>query len=205
MTGTSGPRTGRARVLIVDDEPALGEVLSVAVTEAARRPYPALDGRSGLRTARGCAPHAVVPDGMPPALDGLQVLRRMCFENPKLPVRTLTAPDALAHRLDAPETGADDSVHVLGDLVTTEDTREVRRAGGNVRLTARECDLLEHPRQILRKARIPDHLRRASFGGGNLVQVSIPRLRRKTDKGRAPMIPTVRGLGYAIRAAGEGR
>ncbi|EDY56080.1 MULTISPECIES: response regulator transcription factor [Streptomyces] len=177
MTGTSGPRTGRARVLIVDDEPALGEVPSVAVTEAARRPYPALDGRSGLRTARGCAPHAVVPDGMPPALDGLQVPRRLRFDNPKPPVRTLTAPDAPAHRLDAPETGADASVHVRGDLVTIEDTREVRHAGGSVRLTAGEYDLLAHPRQILRKARIPEHLRCGFFGV----------------------------LGYAVRAAEEGR
>ncbi|MFF4032770.1 response regulator [Streptomyces sviceus] len=157
MTGTSGPRTDRARVLIVDDEPAPGEVPSVAVTEAARRRYPAPAGRSGLRTARGCAPHAVVLDGMPPALDGLQVPRRLRFENPKLPVRTLTAPDSLAHRLDAPETGADDSVHVRGDLVTTEDIGKVRRAGGSVRLTAGEYDLLA----------------RASVGGGNLVEVSI--------------------------------
>jgi two-component system OmpR family response regulator len=240
MTGTSGSRTGRVRVLIVDDEPALNEVLSVAVTEAGWRPYPALDGRSALRTARGCAPHAVVLDGMLPDLDGLQVLRRLRFENPRLPVLMLTARDALEHRLDGLEAGADDyvtkpfsleevvlrlrgllrragsgcgrahdRVHVLGDLVMTEDSREVRRAGVPVQLTAKEFDLLSlllaHPRQVLGKARILDRVWSSSFdGGGNLVEVYISSLRRKIDRGRAPMIHTVRGLGYAIRAAEDG-
>jgi two-component system OmpR family response regulator len=227
-------------VLIVDDEPALNEVLSVAVTEAGWRPYPALDGRSGLRVARDCAPHAVVLDGMLPDLDGLQVLRRLRFENPELPVLMLTARDALEHRLDGLEAGADDyvtkpfpleevvlrlrallrragagrgrtddSVRVLGDLVMTGDTREVRRAGVPVQLTAKEFALLGlllgHPRQILSKAQILDHVWSSSFGGGNLVEVYISNLRRKIDKGRPPMIHTVRGLGYAIRAAEDGR
>ena len=178
---------------------------------------------------------------MLPDLDGLQVLRRLRQENPKLPVLMLTARDALEHRLDGLEAGADDyvtkpfsleevvlrlrgllrraaardgrtddSVQVLGDLVMTGDTREVRRAGVPVQLTAKEYDLLSlllgHPRQVLSKAQILDHVWSSSFdGGGNLVEVYISSLRRKIDKGRAPMIHTVRGLGYAIRAAEDGR
>ncbi|GAB2978673.1 hypothetical protein GCM10023080_049890 [Streptomyces pseudoechinosporeus] len=49
MPGTSRPRTGRVRVLIVVDDPTLTEVLSVAVTEAGRRACPASDGRSAPR------------------------------------------------------------------------------------------------------------------------------------------------------------
>ncbi|WP_030939773.1 response regulator transcription factor [Streptomyces sp. NRRL S-646] len=241
MSGTSASRTGRVRVLIVDDEPALTEVLSVAVTEAGRRPYPAADGRSALRIARGCAPHAVVLDGMLPDLDGIQVLRRLRYENPKLPVLMLTARDAVEHRIDglhngaddyvtkpfSPEevvlrlrgllrragtegTRADDSVRVLGDLVLSGQTREVHRAGRPIRLTAREFDLLslllDHPRQVLGKDRILDHVWNSSFdGGGNLVEVHISSLRRKIDKGRASMIHTVRGTGYTIRPTEYGR
>ncbi|WP_405649266.1 response regulator transcription factor [Streptomyces sp. NBC_00019] len=241
MTGSAGYRNGRVRVLIVDDEPALTDVLSVAVEEAGWSAYPALDGQSALRTARGCAPHVVVLDGMLPDLDGLQVLRRLRYENPKLPVLMLTARDALEHRLDGLEAGADDyvtkpfsleevvlrlrgllrragaeharadeSVRVLGDLVLTEETREVHRAGTPVRLTAKEFDLLTlmlgHPRQVLSKAQILDHVWSTGFdGGGNLVEVYISNLRRKIDKGRAPMIHTVRGLGYAIRPVEDGR
>ncbi|MFH8801288.1 response regulator transcription factor [Streptomyces sp. NPDC017936] len=240
---TAAPRspTGRVRVLIVDDEPALTEVLSVAVTEAGWRPYPAPDGRSALRIARGCPPHAVVLDGMLPDLDGIQVLRRLRHEDPGLPVLMLTARDALECRLDGLENGADDyvtkpfsleevvlrlrgllrrsgagrsrtddSVRVLGDLVLAVASREVHRDGDRIPLTAKEFDLLgllmEHPRQVLSKAQILDHVWSGSFdGGGNLVEVYISGLRRKIDRGRAPMIHTVRGLGYAIRPAGDGR
>jgi two-component system OmpR family response regulator len=241
MTGSAGYRNGRVRVLIVDDEPALTDVLSVAVEEAGWRAYPVLDGQSALKTARGCAPHAVVLDGMLPDLDGLQVLRRLRYENPRLPVLMLTARDALEHRLDGLEAGADDyvtkpfsleevvlrlrgllrragaeharadeSVRVLGDLVLTEETREVHRSGTPVQLTAKEFDLLSllmgHPRQVLSKAQILDHVWSTSFdGGGNLVEVYISNLRRKIDRGRAPMIHTMRGLGYAIRPVEDGR
>lgn len=242
MAGTSAPRNGRVRVLIVDDEPGLTELLSVAVTEAGWRAYPAADGYSALRVARGCAPHAVVLDGMLPDLDGLQVLRRLRYENPRLPVLMLTARDGLEHRIDGLSAGADDYVTkpfsleevvlrlrgllrrsgveetrssddgdlVLGDLVFSAQTREVRRGGTPVQLTAKEFDLLGlllgHPRQVLSKAQILDHVWSSSFdGGGNLVEVYISSLRRKIDKGRAPMIHTVRGLGYAIRAGEDGR
>ncbi|WP_369249810.1 response regulator transcription factor [Streptomyces sp. R41] len=241
MSGTSGVRGGRVRVPIVDDEPGLTELLSVAVTEAGWRPWPAGDGESALRVARGRAPHAAVLDGMLPDLDGLQVLRRLRYENPKLPVLMLTARDALEHRLDglvagaddyvtkpspleevvlrprgllrragAAEAGPDGSALVLGHLVLDAESREVHRDGTPVRLTAQEFDLLSlllsRPRQVLSKAQILDHVWSSSFdGGGNLVEVYISCLRRKTDKGRAPVIHTVCGVGYAIRPPEEGR
>jgi two-component system OmpR family response regulator len=237
MSGTVVSRTRRVRVLIVDDEPALTELLSAAVTEAGWRPYPAADGRTALRLARGCAPHAVVLDGMLPDLDGLQVLRRLRYEHPKLPVLMLTARDAVEHRIDGlkagaddyvtkpfslaevvlrlrallrragtGEAGADDSVRVLGDLVLCPETREVHRAGTPIRLTGKEFELLglllDHPRQVLSKAQILDHVWTGSFdGGGNLVEVYVSSLRRKIDRGRPPMIHTVRGMGYALRPA----
>ncbi|MER6274383.1 response regulator transcription factor [Streptomyces sp. 900105755] len=241
MSATAGARTGRVRVLIVDDEPGLTELLSAAVADAGWRPYPALDGQSALRLARGCAPHAVVLDGMLPDLDGLQVLRRLRYEMPRLPVLMLTARDAIEHRIDGLEAGADDyvtkpfsleevvlrlrgllrragteqppaddSVRVLGDLVLSGESREVQRAGTPIRLTAKEFDLLslllDHPRQVLSKAQILDHVWSTSFdGGGNLVEVYISSLRRKIDRGRAPMIHTVRGMGYVVRPVEDGR
>lgn len=241
MSATAGARTGRVRVLIVDDEPGLTDLLSAAVADAGWRPYPALDGQTALRLARGCAPHAVVLDGMLPDLDGLQVLRRLRYEMPRLPVLMLTARDAVEHRIDGLEAGADDyvtkpfsmeevvlrlrgllrragteqppaddSVRVLGDLVLSAESREVQRAGTPIRLTAKEFDLLslllDHPRQVLSKAQILDHVWTTSFdGGGNLVEVYISSLRRKIDRGRAPMIHTVRGMGYVVRPMEDGR
>ncbi|NUR66264.1 MAG: response regulator transcription factor [Streptomyces sp.] len=234
-------RQGAVRVLIVDDEPELTELLSWAVAEAGWQPFLAADGHSALDLARGCAPHAVVLDGMLPDLDGVQVLRRLRYENAGLPVLMLTARDGLEHRIDglsagaddyvtkpfsleevmlrlrgllrrsgAEEAAADESVRVLGDLVLAEKTRQVRRGGETIALTAKEFDLLHflmsHPRQVLSKTQILDHVWNSSFESeGNLVEVYVYSLRGKLDKGRRPMIHTVRGAGYVIRAAGEGR
>ncbi|MER6961209.1 response regulator transcription factor [Streptomyces sp. NPDC000618] len=239
MSGASAPREGTVRVLIVDDEPELTELLSAAVTEAGWRSFTAENGRNALRLARDCAPHVVVLDGMLPDVDGVQVLRRLRSENARLPVLMLTARDALEHRIDGLSAGADDyvtkpfsleevilrlrgllrrarpaetseqgSVLTLGDLVLSESTREVQRAGAPVTLTTKEFDLLRflmsHPHQVLSKAQILDHVWNASFDGeGNLVEVYIYGLRAKIDKGRAPMLRTVRGVGYAIRAVDE--
>lgn len=236
---TTACREGTVRVLIVDDEPELTELLSLAVAEAGWQPFPAPDGHTALNLARSCAPHAVILDGMLPDLDGLQVLRRLRYEHAGLPVLMLTARDALEHRLDglgagaddyvtkpfsleevmlrmrgllrrsgAQEAAADESVRVLGDLVLAERTRVVQRGGDSIALTAKEFDLLRflisHPRQVLSKAQILDHVWNSSFESeGNLVEVYVYSLRGKIDKGRAPMIHTVRGAGYVIRAAGE--
>ncbi|MEU6194788.1 response regulator transcription factor [Streptomyces sp. NPDC047061] len=110
MTAAAVTRGGRVRVLIVDDEPELTELLSAAVAEAGWRPFAARDGRGALRIARTCAPHVVVLDGMLPDLDGVKVLRQLRRENRKLPVLMLTARDALEHRLDGLSAGADDYV-----------------------------------------------------------------------------------------------
>ncbi|CAM5348063.1 response regulator transcription factor [Streptomyces aurantiogriseus] len=237
MSGASGTREGTVRVLIVDDEPELTELLSAAVSEAGWHAFATGDARSALRLARDCAPDVVVLDGMLPDIDGVQVLRRLRSENTRLPVLMLTARDALEHRLDGLSAGADDyvtkpfsleevmlrlrgllrrtgpaaaadrgTVRVLGDLVLAESTRELQRGGTPIPLTSREFDLLRflmsHPHQVLSKAQILDHVWNASFDGeGNLVEVYIHGLRAKIDKGRAPMIRTVRGVGYAIRAA----
>ncbi|MFF5144899.1 response regulator transcription factor [Streptomyces sp. NPDC013157] len=239
MPDTPTPAPGAIRVLIVDDEPELTELLSVAVSAAGWQPYVARNGYGALRTARACGPHAVVLDGMLPDLDGIQVLRRLRYENARLPVLMLTARDAVEHRLDGLATGADDyvtkpfsleevmlrlggllrrsgagevaaeeGVRVLGDLVLGERTREVRRGGTPISLTAKEFDLLrflmDHPRQVLSKTQILDHVWNSSFdGGGNLVEVYVYGLRAKIDKERRPMIHTVRGAGYVIRAADD--
>lgn len=230
------------RVLVVDDEDGIAELLSLAVTEAGWQPFRAGDGLTALRTARRCAPHAVVLDWMLPDMDGLQVLRGLRAEHPELPVLFLTARDSIEYRIDGLAAGADDYVTkpfsleevvlrlrgllrrcgaapqqaagpvlALGGLLLDEDTREVHRDGEPVRLTAKEFDLLAYlignPRQVLSKAQILGAVWSGggdSFdAGGNLVEVYISSLRRKIDKGRAPMIHTVRGVGYALRCPEE--
>ncbi|MGH3510438.1 MAG: winged helix-turn-helix domain-containing protein, partial [Nocardioidaceae bacterium] len=95
---------------------------------------------------------------------------------------------------------------VAGDLAMDEEAREVRRGGDIIELTATEFELLRflmrNPRRVLSKAQILDRVWNYDFGGqANVVELYISYLRKKVDAGRAPMIHTMRGAGYVLKAA----
>jgi two-component system OmpR family response regulator len=95
---------------------------------------------------------------------------------------------------------------VVGDLVMDEDAHEVTRAGDVVALTVTEFELLRflmrNPRRALSKSQILDRVWSYDFGGdAHVVELYISYLRRKIDRGREPMIHTVRGIGYILKPA----
>jgi two-component system OmpR family response regulator len=160
------------RVLVVDDEATLAELVSMALRYEGWEVRSAGDGRNAVRVAREFRPDAVVLDIMLPDFDGLEVLRRMRTEAPKLPVLFLTAKDAVEDRIAGLTAGGDDYVTkpfsleevvlrlralmrrtgvteaeagaklVVGDLTLDEDSREVHRGGEQISLTATEFELL---------------------------------------------------------------
>ncbi|MFL5736521.1 MAG: response regulator transcription factor [Actinomycetota bacterium] len=91
------------------------------------------------------------------------------------------------------------------DLEMNDDAHEVRRAGTRVELTATEYKLLRYllmnGGKVVSKAQILDHVWNYDFGGdGNVVETYISYLRRKLDPLGPPLISTVRGVGYSLRA-----
>jgi two-component system OmpR family response regulator len=101
------------------------------------------------------------------------------------------------------------AVLTVGDLVLDEDSREVTRGGEEVNLTATEFELLRflmrNPRRVLSKAQILDRVWNYDFGGqANVVELYISYLRKKIDAGREPMIHTMRGAGYVLKASERG-
>ena len=162
------------RVLVVDDEPTLSELLAMALRYEGWEVRTAADGSSAVRTARDFRPDAVVLDMMLPDIDGLEVLRRLRGESPEVPVLFLTAKDAVEDRVTGLTAGGDDYVTkpfsleevvarlrglmrrmghapmrtesqlVVGDLTLDEDSHEVRRGGDLVTLTATEFELLRY-------------------------------------------------------------
>ncbi len=95
---------------------------------------------------------------------------------------------------------------VVGDLVLNLDTREVARGGEDISLTSTQWELLrylmENPKHVLSKAQILDNVWKYDFGGqANVVELYISYLRKKIDAGRAPMIHSVRGVGYVLKPA----
>ncbi|MEU7814969.1 response regulator transcription factor [Pseudonocardia sp. NPDC049154] len=160
------------RVLVVDDEATLSDLLSMALRYEGWEVRSAGDGLTAVRTARDFKPDAVVLDIMLPDLDGLEVLRRLRADSPEVPVLFLTAKDAVEDRVAGLTAGGDDYVTkpfsleelvarlrgllrragmtaarqgselVVGDLVLDEDSHEVRRGDTDVELTATEFELL---------------------------------------------------------------
>ncbi|MGW9135500.1 response regulator transcription factor [Streptomyces sp. NPDC055681] len=93
---------------------------------------------------------------------------------------------------------------VVGELIMDEDAREVRRGGAAVELSRTEFELLRflmrNPRRVLSKEQILDRVWAYDFGGrAHVVELYISYLRKKIDAGRAPMIHTVRGVGYVLK------
>jgi two-component system OmpR family response regulator len=165
------PDGAAVRVLVVDDEPALTDLLSMALRYEGWEVRTAADGMTAVRVARTFGPDVVVLDMMLPDFDGLEVLRRMRADATDIPVLFLTARDALEDRIAGLTAGGDDyvtkpfsleevvarlrallrrttvanragAVLAVGDLTLDEDSREVHRGGEPIMLTATEFELL---------------------------------------------------------------
>ncbi|MGC3953829.1 MAG: response regulator transcription factor [Propionicimonas sp.] len=160
------------RVLTVDDESSLTELLSMALRYEGWEVSTAASGLEAVQVARQVRPDAIVLDIMLPDFDGLEVMRRIRAEQPDVPVIFLTAKDALDDRISGLTAGGDDYVTkpfsleelvarlrgllrrtgattakeesrlVVGDLVMDEDSHEVFRGGEEISLTATEFELL---------------------------------------------------------------
>ncbi|MDV3128715.1 response regulator transcription factor [Mycobacterium sp. 21AC1] len=223
------------RVLVVDDEPGLAELVSMALRYEGWQVSTAGDGGAAIRQAQASAPDVVVLDVMLPDMSGLEVLRKLREAKPGLPLLLLTAKESLEDRIAGLAAGGDDYVTkpfsveelilrlralmrrtgvsddtgaaklVVGDLVLDEDSHEVTRGGDEIRLTATEFELLRfmmrNARRVLTKAQILDRVWNYDFDGrSNVIELYISYLRRKIDAGRTPMIHTLRGSGYVLKA-----
>jgi two-component system OmpR family response regulator len=168
------------RVLVVDDEQSLAEVLSRVLTLEGWQARSSLSGRAAIADAIEFQPHAVVLDIGLPDIDGFEVLRQLRRFDPAVCVLFLTARDAVADRVAGIRAGGDDYVTKpfsmeevaarlrglvrraglirsdcepalkVGELVMLEDAREVWRGEEAVDLTATEFELL---RFLMRNAR----------------------------------------------------
>ena len=160
------------RILVVDDEVVLAEMMAMALRYEGWDITTAGDGSTALAAARDTRPDAVVLDVMLPDMSGLDVLGKLRDHDPELPVLLLTAKDAVEDRIAGLSAGGDDYVTkpfsleevvlrlrallrrsgvtgevgsaqlVVGDLVLDEDSHEVTRGGEPIVLTSTEFELL---------------------------------------------------------------
>ena len=214
-------------VLVIDDEPGIVDFIEVGLRGEGYAVVAAATAAEGLRSLRERPPDVVVLDVGLPDQDGFSLLARIRAES-DVPVVMLTARGELDDRIRGLELGADDYIakpfhfaelvarvrallrrrEPRSDVLTVADvsldarTREVVRGGRPLQLTAREYELLElflrHPGEVLSKQAILERLWGYAFDA-NLVEVYVGYLRRKL--GEPPLIETLRGAGYLLRAA----
>jgi two-component system OmpR family response regulator len=221
------------RVLVVDDDQNIADVLSMALRYEGFAVDQAPDGRAALKGAEDFRPHIIVLDVMLPDFDGFEVARRLGERRAEIPILFLTARDTTEDKVRGLTLGGDDYVtkpfsveeilarirtilrrvglaqadgrHLsFADLELDDDTREVTRGGQLVELTDTEYRLLRylmlHPRHVLTRAQILDHVWEYDFGGdARVLETYVSYLRKKLERNGPRLIHTVRGVGYALR------
>ena len=110
MAGSSQTRTPEARLLVVDDEPNIRELLSASLRYAGFEVATAADGQQALALAESFRPDLLVLDVMMPGLDGFSVVRRLRQAGRHTPVLFLTARDAAEDKVSGLTLGGDDYV-----------------------------------------------------------------------------------------------
>jgi two-component system OmpR family response regulator len=172
QVGRSSAGESEARLLVVDDEPNIVELLSASLRYAGFEVMGAQTGTEALRVAEKWAPDLVVLDVMLPDLDGFSVVRQLRGRGRNVPVLFLTARDAKEDKVAGLTVGGDDYVTkpfsleevvariravlrrtrgsmapsrlVVSDLELDEDSHEVRRGGETVLLSPTEFKLLRY-------------------------------------------------------------
>jgi two-component system OmpR family response regulator len=222
-----------ARVLVVDDEQNIAELVSMAMRYSGLEVRSASSGREALSAFAEFRPEVAILDVMLGDIDGFEVARRVRASGNDAPIIFLTARDTTEDKIRGLSIGGDDYVTkpfsveelvarvrailrragtradqgrlTFEDLELDEETREVFRGDEPIDLTDTEFRLLRYlmlnPRRALTRAQILDHVWQYDFGGdGRVLETYVSYLRKKVDRDRTPLIHTIRGVGYSLRA-----
>jgi DNA-binding response OmpR family regulator len=228
----SGPK----RILVVEDEDTIREVVRRYLEREGFRVDEAADGYSALDRIAEAEPDLIVMDLMLPGIDGLTLTRQL-RQRSRVPVIMLTARGDTSDRIRGLDLGADDYLPKpfsprelvsriqavlrrgappeparlrFGEVEMELDSRTVTRGSQEVKLTAREFDLLwfiaSHPGQVFTRERLLDNVWGADFAGDpSTVTVHIRHLREKieADPAEPQHLITVWGVGYRLES-GDG-
>jgi two-component system response regulator QseB len=219
------------RLLIIEDESALAEALRKSLMRLGFAVDLAFDGREGLDKAFINQYDIIILDLNLPVLDGMEVCRKLRTEGREAAILILTARGRVCDKAEGLDNGADDylvkpfsfeelraRLHALirrsqgkrnpvmriGKLTIDPSRRQACYNTANIRLTAREFDILEylayrHP-NVISAEEIMEHVWNEELDSfSNTVKVHIANLKRKLQEtaGRK-LIETMIGKGYGL-------
>ncbi|AEH11440.1 MULTISPECIES: response regulator transcription factor [Protofrankia] len=232
-TGETGRMERPLKVLVVDDEEAITDLVVMALRYEGFDVHAVHSGQAALTRVALSPPDLLVLDVMLPDIDGFMLCQRLRGSGRGMPTLFLTARDATEDKVHGLTLGGDDYVTKpfavselvarvrailrragaadstpgplrFSDLELDPETREVRRGGRHVELTATEYRLLHYllanARKVLTRAQLLDHVWGHDFGGeARVLETYVSYLRRKIDPVPPSLIHTVRGVGYVLR------
>ncbi len=220
------------KVLIVEDEKELALTLKKGLEENSFAVDVSHDGEDGLFMAENYPYDVLLLDIMLPKMDGLAILNTLRKKKIDIPVVLLTARGEVEDRIKGLNIGADDyiakpfdfsellarlrsvirrskgkpaPVIVIGDLTIDTNSREIRRGGRDIKLSAKEYNMLEYlalnKNRVIGRTELMEHIYEMDADpDSNIIDVYINYLRNKIDKDfSVQLIHTVRGAGYVLK------
>ena len=226
---------GERRILIVEDERKIADSLQMGLTEQGYFVELAYDGIIGNKLFESHDYDLVILDINLPGMNGFELCKLMRLKSMDIPIIMLTSMSTLNDKLDGYNVGTDDyvvkpfefrellmKIRVLlkrsnkenmpigqilhaGDLEMNLDTKEVKRDGNKINLTAKEFQLLEYlmrnKNRMLSRADISVNVWDMDFHSNtNVIDVYVSYLRNKVDKNfPEKLIHTQVGMGYMLK------
>ena len=182
------------KVLIVDDERSIVDILKYNIEKDGTKAICAYDGKEGLRLARTEDPDVILLDVMLPEMDGFEVCRTLRAEGNNVPIIMITAREEETDKVFGLDLGADDYITKPFSM---------RRNGHEIELTQREYELIkylaENPGKVMSREELMSAVWQYDyFGDLRAVDVAVRRLREKVeDNPSEPQyVITKRGAGY---------
>lgn len=225
------------KVLVVEDEEKIAQFLKKGLAEKGYSVEAVGDADAALARLEGAPYDLLILDLLlPGSRDGLELCREIRARGIPSKILMLTARDTVENKIEGLDSGADDYLVkpfsfrellarlraltrrtevpepvplVYGELTYDPESREVRRRGDVIRLTAREGALFElllrRRGRVVSRSEIQARIWEDSFDlSTNIIDVYINALRRKLDSGeRERLIQTVRGVGYRLTEPGD--
>lgn len=227
------------KILLVEDEKKIADTLSKGLKELSYHVDIAYDGKIGLRLFESGSYNLIITDINLPGINGYELCKIIRSRNRQIPVIMLTALSSTDDKVEGFDAGADDylvkpfefkelvvrirallkrtmhqqmpsgNILQVADLEMNLDSKEVKRDGKLINLTAKEFQLLEYfmrnRNRVLSRADIAEKVWELDFDTRtNVIDVYVNFLRKKIDRDfENKLIHTQVGMGYIMKDLGK--